>query len=175
MPSPKSKKEILEILRWKEKMDASSQVTGEHFHVSKNSVNQWKKYWTISQLEKALKIDNRETLYSPSDEVKKSIDDAAIGMMEVTKKSAHVLNLYLDKIIEKFNNNASVKLPEIAMVKNILQIAAPFALATKGNGAEKEVPVDKQSQYAKIEAQARLAIQEADKQAKSKVNGKRAS
>jgi hypothetical protein len=175
MPRPRSKQEILEVLRWKKKNGASSQVVGEHFNCSKNSVLLWEKLWNIPQLEKMCGYENKQTIYAPSEEVKKAIDDAAVGMMEVTKKAAHIMNLYLDSIIDKFNDHVNVKLPDITMVRNILQVAAPFALATKGNGSEKEVPVDKQSQFSKIEAQARLAIQEANKQVKTKGNAKRAS
>jgi hypothetical protein len=174
MPVKRTKKEILDILRWRKKMSASCQETAEYFHCSKNSVSHWEKMYTIKELEQKLGELNKETVYAPSDEVKKSIDDAAIGMMELTKRTAYALNMYVDKVVNKLETGVSVKLTEITMVRNILQIAAPFALATKGNGSEKEVPVDKQSQFAKIEAQARLAIQEASKQTKNKGNAKRA-
>jgi hypothetical protein len=142
---------ILRILLWMQETGASGRQTAKKFECAENSITKYKKMYTVKELQRkypgALKPTTEETSIM--------IDDAVTGLMNLTKKSAHALNLYIDTILTKLKSGIKLQAYEVSLVRNILQIAAPFAVAPLG-GDGKDKPTG-ETMFEKVRKQAEEA------------------
>lgn len=140
-------KEILRVLSWKKENNASLRDCEAKFRYSRNTVNKWVNSYSVEELASKYK---GEIEYSTGEvniktkipvEVEKAIDSAAIGLSNVTKKTAHILGLWLDGINEKIATHKTLRPAEINLMVKLLGVTSPYVVAPKGAGDGPSKPV----------------------------------
>jgi hypothetical protein len=148
---------ILKILLWMQETGASGRQTAKKFECAENSISKYKKMYTVKELLRKYP----DTFKQTSEETNKLIDDAATGLMNLTKKSTHALNMYIDTVLTKLTNNIKLQAYEVSLIRNILQVSAPFVISTKGiNNDKEQEPIE--TMFDKVRKQAEEAVAQAN-------------